>query len=147
MRDRPRRGTRQFEWPPNYQGTYDPFVPITLFIPGIEALTGEAVVDTGADTSLVPWEAVQSAFSSFEDLPLAPSSRGIFGSLEVRSCPGARLVWEGLEVCSDFRVAPPDSLSDGRALLGREDFLAKVVIQFNGHRRRPTFDVEILEER
>ena len=118
-------------------GLFRPVLTITVAI-GAAVLDGPAIVDSGADRTIIPAEIVELAGIVFTDLPLT-SEQGIGagGGFETRTCKG-KVKWRSWLICSEFLVA--DHLPF--ALLGREDFFKRFNVRFGWHRDPPTVDID-----
>ena len=123
------------------RGIPEPVLTITI-INGNLATQGPAVVDSGADLTVVPAGIAAVVGIDFSTLP-APTgdSRGAGGSFEARPVR-AKIRWRQWDVCDAFQVAEPGSLDD--VLLGREDFFKRFKVSFNWGRTPPILDVDPL---
>lgn len=121
-------------------GIYLPILNVELEIPE-GTFTGPAVIDSGADMTLIPYEVIEPTQIPFDSLPLAPlPGMGAGGTFEVRELPG-RLSWRQYEIASPtVHVAERGRLPF--ALLGRQDFFEKFTVRFSWHRQPPTVDVD-----
>lgn len=98
-----------------------------------------AIVDSGADHSMIPASVAQALGVEFASLPPGIVGVGASGQFETRIAPG-RITFDGRLVRDSLPVAAPDTLPV--VLLGREDFFRNHVIRFSWHREPPTFDVD-----
>jgi hypothetical protein len=116
-----------------------PLVPIMITL-GPRGTSGLALLDSGADTTIAPFEIVSPLGVDWSKLPKGSLGMGAGGTaFERRLCP-ATLSFNGLQVCADIEVAEPKKLA--MVLLGR-DFFAKFMVTFNWRTTPPTFDLEV----
>lgn len=103
---------------------------------------GLALVDSGADFTVLSAEVCTALGIRFERLPKMPrESRGAGGQFEVRVLQGARLRYRGVTFCERVLVAAPGSIP--WPLLGRDDFMAKFPVKFHWHKNPPWIQVDI----
>ena len=117
-------------------------VPITITL-GTRAISGLAILDSGADVTIASFDAVAPLGVEWDKLP--PGQMGIGAGatpFERRLCR-ATVTFARWQVCEDIEVAAPGTL--GMVLLGR-DFFAKFVVRFNWHTNAPTFDLDPVAE-
>lgn len=100
----------------------------------------QAVVDSGADSTIIPAKFLAPLGVDFAKLPLTSIGGGAGGSFERRMCSTAVLKWGGTELFTGFLVAEPGKLEV--PLLGREDFFKLYVTTFEWHTIPPTFTLE-----
>jgi predicted aspartyl protease len=120
-------------------GRYRPMVEITIELPNGNEGRGFAIVDSGADETIIPGDIIQALGVKFSDLPAAGSGTGAGGAFKQGLCKGV-IRFRGQEVCTEFTVAEPGKL--GAALLGRSDFFSKFVVRFQWHRNPPFMDID-----
>ena len=120
-----------------------PLVPITLTAAtlGVRAV---AILDSGADITIVPFEQVAPLGFEWEKLAAGQRSTGAGGSFERRVCPVA-ITFETWRICDDVEVAEPGKLP--ATLLGRVEFFTKFVVRFNWFHNPPTFDIDPVTKR
>jgi hypothetical protein len=101
-----------------------------------------ALVDSGADNTLVPFELIRPLGIDFATLPPGPGGSGPGGSLDVRPCKGI-MRWDAGNaiLMTEFLVAEPGKGPD-TVLLGRADFFKLYVPRFHWHRDPPVFDLD-----
>ncbi len=114
---------------PDGRDSYRPIVIVTIEVRGRQ-IQGAAMVDSGADNTLVPAEALAPAGIDFESLPEAAIGAGVGGPLATRRCSGT-VRYQEWEVCRSFSVAEPGKLDI--ILLGRADFFTKFETRFRWH--------------
>lgn len=115
-----------------------PLVPITLSTATL-GLRAAAILDSGADTTIVPFEQVAPFGFEWKKLALAPQAKGAGGIFERRVCPVA-IAFETWRICDEVEVAEPGKLP--ATLLGRIEFFSKFVVRFNWFQDPPTFDID-----
>lgn len=123
-------------------GVYLPILTCTLELSGASdvSLSGPALIDSGADKTIIPYEILEAAGIPFDALSLTQDpGLGAGGQFEVRTCPGT-LYWRKWEIASSVSVAEKGMLPF--ALLGRADFFEKFVVRFRWHSNPPTIDVD-----
>ncbi len=100
-----------------------------------------AILDSGADRVMVPFEFLQPAGVAFGALPLAPGKQlGAGGEFPARVCR-AKISWKGTTICDEVYVIAQGSKLPF-ILLGRDDFFTKYSIRFNWQRTPPTVDID-----
>jgi hypothetical protein len=101
-----------------------------------------ALVDSGADNTLVPFEFVEPLGIVFDDLPAGHGGSGPGGPLDTRPC-NARMIWEKEKalLMETFIVAEPKKGPDA-VLLGRADFFKAYIPRFHWHKDPPVFDLD-----
>jgi Aspartyl protease len=100
---------------------------------------GMALLDSGADATIVPAEALIGAGIDYASLPVAGLNRGAGGNFEARIAP-ARVKFREWVICDQVLVAPAGALP--APLLGRMDFFKLFVVKFSWHRIPPTVDID-----
>ena len=103
------------------------------------SVSGPAVVDSGADHTVVPFEAIAPTGYKWTDLPKGKSGIGAGGPYEIRELAG-RVQYREWVVCEGLHVAEPGRLPV--ILLGREDFFARFVVKFTWHKQPPYVDID-----
>jgi hypothetical protein len=120
-------------------GLYRPLVTVELRVNG-RVGRGLAVVDSGADRTMLPADLLVPAGVDFAKLPLASGTHaGAGGNFEVRVGKGEIRFRQWL-VCDEFLVAEPGKL--GAVLLGRSDFFKLFTVRYSWHRNPPTMDID-----
>lgn len=106
---------------------------------GTAELLPFAMLDSGADTTLIPAEVMEALGVAWSTIPAAGQvGGGAGGQFETRVALGF-VEWDGMRICNSLLVAAPGSLPG--PLLGRADFFTKCSVRFNWHRVPPDFDV------
>ncbi len=120
---------------------YRPIIIVSIEI-GARGVRVPALVDSGADNTLVPYEYIAALGVEFKDLPAGHGGVGPGGALETRQCKGI-LRWDKEKVIlmEKFTVAEPGKGPDG-ILLGRADFFRLYVPRFHWHKDPPVFDLD-----
>lgn len=124
---------------PDGKPIFRPIIIVSIDIGG-RVVRGTAVVDSGADNTLVPFDAVAPLGVDFLKLPPGPGGVGPGGTLDVRLCKGV-LRWDKRVLMTEFMVAEPEKGPDA-ILLGRADFFTLYVVRFQWHKNPPTFDLD-----
>lgn len=112
---------------------YAPLIIIAIHVGGCLA-QGPAIIDSGADGTVIPIEALVGCGVAWDSLSNGVMGQGAGGAFERRPLD-ARVQFREWTICERIQVAAPGSLP--AALLGREDFFAKFVIRFNWHKSPP----------
>jgi len=99
----------------------------------------QAVVDSGADFTMVPAEIAEVVGLPFEGLAEGGKGLSAGGAMEHRPAPG-RILFDKKIVADGFLVAEPGKLPV--VLLGRDDFFRLYTVRFAWHRDPPTFDLD-----
>ena len=119
---------------------YRPMIPVTVEISG-RTHEFPAMVDSGADRTIVPGEFLPLLGLTFENLPhseTAPTrGTGEAGPGFTRLCIGT-IKWGNVVLVRSFQVAPP-STRPPAVCLGREDFFKNYVVRFNWAKDPPEF--------
>ena len=118
---------------------YRPLIILTIEIGG-RSVRGPGLIDSGADNTLVPFDAVAPLGVDFARLPVGYAGSGPGGSLETRKCKGV-IRWEKVTLMTEFNVAEPGKGPD-TVLLGRADFFSMFVPRFHWHKTPPVFDLD-----
>ncbi len=118
------------------------FRPIIILTIEIGSLTVRApgLIDSGADKTLVPYEAIAPLGIDFEKLAAGAGGRGPGGELETRQCQGT-IRWDKVLLMTEFTVAEPGKGPDA-VLLGRADFFQIYIPRFHWHKDPPVFDLD-----
>ena len=124
---------------PDGRPIYRPIIIVSIEIGG-RIVQGPALVDSGADNTLVPFDAVAPLGVDFLQLPRGPGGSGPGGTLDVRVCQG-KLRWDNRMLMTEFMVAEPTK-GPGAILLGRADFFTLYVARFQWHKNPPVFDLD-----
>lgn len=132
---------------PRIQGTlvapgfYRPLLPVSLHVQGRTPIIAGALIDSGADWTIVPFTLIKNTGIRFEELPLlSKRGEGAGGSFEIRECLG-EVKWRQWVVCTKFLVGEPGKF-ESTPLLGREDFFKRFVVRFLWHKDPPSFDID-----
>lgn len=118
-------------------GRYYPLITITIELGNVNA-QGLALVDSGADVTLVPPELLLPTGLDLKSLPAAGPGMGAGGD-DRWMCTG-KLSWRGYEICDEFLICEMGKLPF--ALLGRDDFLRRFVARFSWHKDPPYVDLD-----
>jgi hypothetical protein len=114
---------------------------------GTRGVRVPALIDSGADNTLVPAAFVALLGVDFQDLPPGPGGSGAGGTLDARLCQGT-IRWEQEKVLlmTQFMVAEPNK-GPASVLLGRADFFKLYVPRFHWHKNPPVFDLDPVARR
>jgi len=122
-----------------------PFVEIHIEV-GAFFTRAMALVDSGADETIIPAEMLVPLNLDFKDLELvmdgagaAVGGMGAGGGFEIRRID-ATLKFRKWRFAEEVRVAALGALPG--PLLGRQDFFAAFTIRFLWHRDPPVFDID-----
>lgn len=118
---------------------FRPIIVLTIEISG-RSVQGPGLVDSGADGTLVPFEAVAPLGVDFAKLPVGPGGSGVGGHLDLRLCTGV-IRWNKVVLMTEFMVAEPGKGPDS-VLLGLADFFKLYVPRFHWHKDPPLFDLD-----
>ncbi len=126
-------------------GLFRPVLDIVVRIEDIQA-QAPALLDSGADYSVVPWVIFEASRQSFDTLEPLDSDGGSSTKViaDARWCEGT-IEWDGREVCTRFLVRPPEKPQPEIVLLGREDFFRRHVVRFLWTDEAPHFLVTTAE--
>jgi hypothetical protein len=126
-------------------GIFLPLVTIQLVdVPlpdgSLFTLTGLALVDSGADMSIVPAESLATFGVDWNKLssPIE-ESKGAGGKLRFRRFD-AKLVWEGYSLSDHVALAEPKRLPG--PLLGRNDFFVRFNVRFRWFKSPPELEID-----
>jgi hypothetical protein len=120
---------------------FRPIIIVAIEIGGL-VIRVPALVDSGADNTLVPESFVAPLGVDFSKLAPGPGGLGPGGGLDTRMCHGL-IRWEKEKVVlmTGFLVAEPGKGPD-TVLLGRADFFRLYVPRFHWHKNPPVFDLD-----
>ena len=118
-----------------------PIIIVAIEIGG-RGIRVPALVDSGADNTLVPEPFVAPLGVDFRRLAAGPGGVGPGGGLETRLCQGVmRREKEKVVLMTSFMVAEPGKGPE-TVLLGRADFFRLYVPRFHWHKNPPVFDLD-----
>lgn len=117
---------------------WGPVVLVTIRTDG-GIVTTSAIIDSGADSTVVPCEVLAGLGVDFEKLPAGESGKGAGGAFERRPMK-ATLKFRDWTICEEIAVAEPGRLPV--VLLGRLDFFQRFVVRFMWHKVPPYVDVD-----
>lgn len=130
---------------PRVEGTavgpnrWTPLITVSLVVVD-KTFNFTALVDSGADCTILPAELVEAVGVPFSSLPKSPGSGvGAGGAFEIRVGRGD-LIYDGVKFATQFSVAAPKCLAS--PLLGRSDFMRLFVVRFNWHKTPPEFHID-----
>lgn len=132
-------GTKAGTDPVTGHEIWRPVVLVTIQMPNGLKGQGPAIIDSGADSSVLPFEAVLGAGIAWDDLDKGGLSMGAGGTFE-RRLLGASIYYRTWKVCDRVEVAEPGRL--GTILLGRNDFFKAFVVRFAWHKSPPEVYVD-----
>lgn len=120
---------------------FRPIIIVAIEIGG-RSIRVPALVDSGADNTLVPEEFVAPLGVDFRRLAAGPGGVGPGGDLDTRLCQGV-MRWEKEKavLMTSFMVAEPGKGPE-TVLLGRADFFRLYVPRFHWHKNPPVFDLD-----
>jgi len=120
---------------------FRPIIIVAIEIGG-RGIRVPALVDSGADNTLVPEPFVAPLGVDFRKLTAGPGGLGPGGGLETRLCQGViRWEKEKIVLMTSFMVAEPGKGPE-TVLLGRADFFRLYVPRFHWHKNPPVFDLD-----
>jgi hypothetical protein len=120
---------------------FAPIVIVTIELPGCIA-TRPAVVDSGADSTIVPHEFLKDCGVDYLALPGSQPGIGAGGGFETRLLT-ARVKYRDWVVCDEIKVAAPGSKLP-LVLLGRADFFTRFYVRFRWDMAPPVVDIDPL---
>lgn len=126
---------------------YAPIVVITaeMAVPtGRCVATVKAMIDSGADSTVIPFDFLAGCRLDWSALASAGAGTGAGGLFDLRWLD-ARVKYREWIVTERVKVAEPGKLP--MALLGRTDFLAKFNVRFRWDLDPPVVDVDPLAKR
>ena len=98
-----------------------------------------AIVDSGADTSILPGEILPVVGLAWEELEgEIATSRGIGGEARYKRCAGS-IKWGGYVIGKTIAIAEPSTVPF--PLLGRDDFFRRFVVHFRWAKNPPEMDI------
>lgn len=122
-------------------GVFFPAISVALHGPGNHILSVMALIDSGADRTIIPAEVLEAIGIPYASLALgARQGAGVGGGFETRTCSTLILKWREWEIAREIEVAEFRKLP--LPLLGRGDFFRKFSIRFGWHRDPPTIDID-----
>jgi hypothetical protein len=117
---------------------WSPLLVVTMEVAG-SRIQGLAIVDSGADQTMVPAEAIEALGLSYGKLPAGSAAGGAGGPFESRPLH-LSISWKTWEYSGEIRVAQPKRLPV--ILLGRSDFFQDFVVRFTWHKAPPEFNLD-----
>jgi len=135
----PRIEGTKFVIDPGGQVIFRPIVLVAIVLPNGLRGEGPAIIDSGADMTVVPFEAILGAGIDWDKLPPGEMGIGAGGAFERRALQ-ASIFYRTWQICDRVDVAAPGML--GSILLGREDFFKKFVVRFAWHKTPPELFVD-----
>ena len=126
---------------PDGADIFRPIIVVSIEVAAI-GVRVPAIVDSGADNTLVPFELIRPLGIDFATLPPGPGGSRPGGRLDVRPCKGI-MRWDAGNaiLMTKFLVAEPGKGPD-TVLLGRADFFKLYIPRFHWHRDPPVFDLD-----
>lgn len=124
-------------------GQWAPLLRVDLEISGALMKDVLALLDSGADKTLIPGDYLEGHPDGvlFDSLTLSENpGHGAGGDFDIRVCPG-NVTWREEEICNPLEMAAPGNLPF--PLLGR-DFFQKCVVRFNWNRNPPVVSVDLV---
>lgn len=122
---------------------YSPVIVVEVVLPGVGRAQVPAVIDSGADVTLIPFEVFVGAGLDWAKLPKGSEGLGAGGTFERRPLVAEVRYREWL-ICDHVDVAQPGALPF--ALLGREDFFKRFVVRFAWNKEPPEVIVDPVVE-
>lgn len=116
------------------QPIYSPVLIVQVTLPGFGHASVPAVIDSGADVTIVPFEVFVGAGLEWTKLPAGSQGLGAGGVFERRPLQ-AEIRYRDWLICDSVEVAQPGALPF--ALLGRQDFFQKFIVRFAWHKSPP----------
>ena len=123
---------------------YRPRVNATVAV-GKKSAIYRALVDSGADKSMVSADLIAALGAKWEKLTDPQPELGAGGIFETRFCPG-QIYFGGVLITNGFRVAPAthvNGLFISVFILGRADFFQKFIPTFHWEESPPWFDLSL----
>lgn len=127
---------------PSGEIVWAPLLELTVVV-GTNGVRLKAIVDSGADDTVIPIEALVGLGVEWDKLPGANKSKGAGGNFERRRVT-AQVRVGPVVLCDEVEVAEAGALPV--VLLGRSDFFTKFTVTFDWHRSPPVFTVEPISE-
>jgi hypothetical protein len=103
-------------------------------------LTVPAIIDSGANATLVPAQFLAPFGVEWDGLADGPTTVGVGGQTETRLCPDITLSWGRFVIRSGVMVADP-CIGLPCVLLGLDDFFRKFEVTFRWAGDSPTIDI------
>jgi hypothetical protein len=127
-------------------GRFLPETNVDVVVGKQKRLTVNALVDSGADRTIVPKTVGEALGIDYDKLPLAKgpdgkpmTGQGAGGQFEIRECRG-KVRWRNWNFADRFWVGPEESVP--WVLLGRDDFFTKFNVRFEWSHNPPVFEIE-----
>jgi hypothetical protein len=122
---------------------WSPIVVVRMSLPSASAsgpaVSGPAIVDSGADVTMIPAEAVAAIGIDWKKLPAGTHGGGAGGQFESRPLQ-LTVSWQSWKTTEEIRIAEPGRLPV--VLLGRCDFFRDFVVRFHWHKAPPEFHLD-----
>jgi hypothetical protein len=118
---------------------YAPIVVVTVSTANGCIATRQAMIDSGADCTIIPFEQIKACGVEWDKLPDAGGGTGAGGKFETRILM-ATVKYREWVVSDRLKVAEPGSLP--LMLLGRQDFFRKFNVRFRWDMVPPVVDVD-----
>jgi hypothetical protein len=122
---------------------HSPLVKVDVVVGNGRRLQATAVLDSGADRTVVPLQIVEALGVEYDMLKMPIygngepiRGQGADGDFEIRTCRG-KVRWRTTTICTEFWVA-----NCGFVLLGRDDFFKKFDVVFDWSAPDPYVDIE-----
>jgi hypothetical protein len=123
---------------PNGRAVYRPIVIVQLEANGM-GMQGPAIVDSGADTTMVPAEIAAGLGIDYAKLPGGTKGKGVGGACESRMA-SLTVCYQSWRLTGQIAIAEPKRLDV--VLLGRADFFQRFVVRFNWFKSPPEFHLD-----
>lgn len=117
---------------------YSPIIIVSLIRAGI-GLDVQAIVDSGADTTVIPAEVAAAVGIEWAKLPAGAKGIGVGGSCEMRQVD-MTIRYRGWKYSGPVAIAEPKHLPV--VLLGRTDFFEGFVARFHWFKAPPEFHLD-----
>jgi predicted aspartyl protease len=117
---------------------YRPIVIVQLEANGL-GMQGPAIVDSGADTTMIPAEVAAGLGIDYAKLPNGTKGKGAGGVLESRPA-SLTIRYQSWTLTGEVSIAEPKHLDV--VLLGRSDFFQRFVVRFNWFKSPPEFHLD-----
>ena len=118
----------------NGREIWRPIIVVSIVLPNGLRGQGPAIIDSGADMTVVPFEAVLGAGLEWDKLPKGELGLGAGGSFERRPLD-AEIYYRTWKICDKVEIAEPGRLDT--ILLGRHEFFRTFVVRFAWHKIPP----------
>lgn len=121
---------------------YSPRLTVTVWFRK-KSLAYQAIVDSGADNSIISAELVAALGAKWEKMTDPQQHIGAGGPFMTRHCR-ASLYYGSTLICDGLRVAEPGKMPAeiNFLLLGRSDFFKKYIASFHWNESPPWFEIE-----